>query len=85
MCQKIRTRIAGIEMEGYPGILNILTSKNVRVSGPGTINGQGSPWYEKYWGKDGKGGMRKVYEEKGLRWAWQKLWQINGRERGDLP
>ena len=66
---KIRTRIAGIEMEGYPGILNILSSKNVRVSGPGTINGQGSPWYEKYWGKDGKGGMRKVYEEKGLRWA----------------
>lgn len=66
---KIHTRIAGIEMEGYPGILNVVSSKNVRISGQGTINGQGSPWYEKYWGKDGKGGMRKEYDAKGLRWA----------------
>lgn len=67
--QKIDTRIAGIEMKGYPAILNIIDAVNVRITGKGTIIGQGEPWYEKYWGKDQKGGMRKEYDALGLRWA----------------
>lgn len=63
------TRVAGIEMEWYVGILNCDHQSNVTVSGPGTIDGQGEYWWEKYWGKDMTGGMRKLYDARGLRWA----------------
>ena len=65
----IDTRIAGIEMKGYPGIFNLIDVKDVVLEGEGTINGQGKRWYIKYWGEDQKGGMRKEYDARGIRWA----------------
>lgn len=65
----IPTRAAGIEMEWYPGILNCNSQEDVVVSGRGVIDGQGEYWWQKYWGTDGSGGYRKVYDAKGLRWA----------------
>lgn len=63
------TRVAGIEMEWPVGILNILGQNNVKVTGEGCIDGQGSYWWNKYWGQDGTGGMRKHYDTAGLRWC----------------
>lgn len=63
------TRVAGIWMDWYPGLLNCNCQTDVVVSGKGTIDGQGEYWWRKYWGDDGKGGMRKEYDAKGLRWA----------------
>lgn len=65
----IPTRVAGIEMEWPAAILNINGQKEVKVSGEGRIDGQGSYWWNKYWGEDGRGGMRKIYDDKGLRWC----------------
>ena len=65
----IPTRLAGIEMKGYPGILNILNAEDVTLKGPLHLHGEGDKWYRKYWGKDTKGGMRKEYEKRGMRWA----------------
>lgn len=64
----VDTRIAGIEMQWYPGVLNIYNQENVTVTG-GSIDGQGPYWWAKYWGVDMKGGMRKDYDSKGIRWA----------------
>ncbi len=61
-------RVAGIDMDWPAGVLNIFDSENVRISGQGKINGQGSIWWERYWGTDRQGGLRKAYTEKGLRW-----------------
>ena len=66
---KIRTRIAGIEMDGYPALLNVISCHDVSISGKGLLLGQGETWYIKYWGRDMKSGMRKEYDRKGLRWA----------------
>ncbi len=66
---RIPTRIAGIEMDGYPALLNFIGCRNVRVSGKAILYGNGKRWYEKYWGVDMHGGMRKEYDAKGLRWA----------------
>lgn len=65
----IPTRAAGVEMDWYPGILNCNGQKDVIISGNGTIDGQGEYWWRKYWGDDGKSGMRGEYDKKGLRWA----------------
>ncbi len=65
----IFTRVAGIEMMWYPGIINCIDASNVTISGEGTINGNGPYWWDKYWGSDTKGGMRKTYDENGLRFA----------------
>ncbi len=65
----IRTRVAGVEMDWYPGILNCNGQQHVTISGPGTIDGQGEYWWDKYWGPDEKSGMRGEYDKKGLRWA----------------
>lgn len=65
----IPSRVAGIEMEWPAGVVNILNQKNVRFTGNGTVNGQGKRWWDRYWGPDKKGGMRRKYEEAGLRWA----------------
>ena len=64
----INTRVAGIDMDWYPAIINIINAENVRVSG-GEIIGAGNYFYNKYWGKDKTGGMRKEYDAIGLRWA----------------
>lgn len=63
------TRVAGIEMKWYPGLVNCNGQKNVTISGRGVIDGQGEHWWEKYWGVDTKGGLRGEYEKQGLRWA----------------
>ena len=63
----IPTRVAGIEMDWYPGILNCNHQEDVTVSGKGTIDGQGEYWWNKYWGADTKGGYRKEYDAKGCR------------------
>lgn len=65
----VPTRAAGIEMDWYPGILNCDGQTDVVISGPGMIDGQGEYWWNKYWVEDQKGGMRKEYDAKGLRWA----------------
>ena len=62
----IPTRAAGIEMDWYPGIVNINNQTDVTVSGKGTINGQGEYWWNKYWGTDQTGGYRKEYDAKRL-------------------
>jgi polygalacturonase len=57
------TRVAGIEMEWLSALINVENAKNVRISGGGTIDGNGKKWWDKYWN------LRKEYEPKGLRWA----------------
>lgn len=63
------TRVAGVEMQWYAGIINITDCENVKICGNGIVDGQGEYWWNKYWGQDRKGGMRSKYEEQGLRWA----------------
>jgi Endopolygalacturonase len=58
----IPTRVAGIEMVWPSALVNVIGKKNVRISGKGTIDGQGKPFWDSYWT------MRKEYEAKGLRW-----------------
>ncbi len=65
----IDTRVAGIEMEWYPAIINISDCENVTLSGRGIINGNGEYWWNKYWGADYKSGMRQEYDVRDLRWA----------------
>lgn len=65
----IPSRVAGIEMMWPAAVVNILNQNNVRLTGGGTINGQGKFWWDQYWGEDKKGGMRREYEAANLRWA----------------
>jgi polygalacturonase len=57
------TRVAGIEMSWLSALINVENAKSVRISGKGTIDGNGQKWWDKYWA------LRKEYEPKGLRWA----------------
>lgn len=65
----MRTRVAGIEMDWPVAVLNINGKENVRVAGKGIIDGQGPYWWNKYWGEDQGGGMRREYDAAGLRWC----------------
>lgn len=65
----IYTRVAGIEMYWYPGLINIIDANNVAFHGKCIIDGQGNYYYKKYWGEDQKSGMRAIYDQKGLRFA----------------
>lgn len=65
----VPTRIAGVEMDWYPGLLNCSRQKHVTVRGKGVINCQGPYWWAKFWGTDLKGGLLAEYEPRGLRWA----------------
>jgi polygalacturonase len=60
---RMRTRIAGIEMTWPAALINVYEQSNVRISGPGTIDGDGRVWWDSYWR------LRKEYEPRGLRWA----------------
>ncbi len=60
---RLPTRVAGIEMPWLAGLINVNDAKNVKISGGGTIDGNGKKWWDKYWT------LRKEYEPKGLRWA----------------
>lgn len=57
------TRIAGIEMTWLSAMINVENATNVKISGAGTIDGNGQKWWDKYWA------LRREYEPKGLRWA----------------
>lgn len=59
----IWTRVAGIEMKWPAALINVNEQKNVKISGGGTIDGQGKRWWDRYWS------LRLEYEPKGLRWA----------------
>ena len=59
----IWTRVAGIEMKWPAALINVNEQKNVKISGGGTIDGQGKKWWDRYWS------LRREYEPKGLRWA----------------
>ncbi|MFC0215638.1 glycoside hydrolase family 28 protein [Paenibacillus chartarius] len=65
----IWTRVAGIEMHWPSALINVLDQQNVAVSGKGIVDGQGEYWWDRYWGQDKLGGMRKDYTARGLRWA----------------
>lgn len=58
------TRVAGIEMEWPVALINVYGQEDVKISGAGTIDGNGEVWWKKYWT------MRRTdYEPRGLRWA----------------
>ena len=61
---KLWTRVAGIEMEWPAALVNVNDQNNVRISGKGTIDGNGELWWKKYWNM-----RRNDYEPRGLRWA----------------
>ncbi len=65
----MKTRVAGIEMDWPVAILNVNGQENVRIAGKGIVDGQGPYWWNKYWGEDQKGGMRREYDAAGLRWC----------------
>ncbi len=65
----METRVAGIDMPWFVGILNVIDATNVTIEGEGAINGSGPYWWNKYWGKDMNGGMRQKYDKLGLRFA----------------
>ncbi|WP_425334151.1 glycoside hydrolase family 28 protein [Lactiplantibacillus paraplantarum] len=65
---EIDTRVAGVEMRWPAAVLNIIDGEDVVIEGPGVIDGNGPVWWERYWGTDQKGGQRKIYDAKNLRW-----------------
>ena len=64
------TRVAGIEMDWPAALINVYQQENVRITGKGTIDGNGKYWWDKFWGDPPRsGGMYKNYTERGIRWA----------------
>ena len=61
---KLATRVAGIEMEWPAALINVNDQQNVKISGAGTIDGNGELWWNKYWTM-----RQQDYEPRGLRWA----------------
>ena len=57
------TRVAGIEMTWPVALINVDSATDVKISGRGTIDGNGKKWWDRYWT------LRRAYEPKGLRWA----------------
>ncbi len=58
-----RTRIAGIEMEWPAALVNIVRERDAAIIGDGVIDGDGKPFWDRYWA------MRRDYDPRGLRWA----------------
>lgn len=67
--RRIETRIAGIDMPWPAAIININQCRNVKVTGAGTVDGQGAVWWHRFWGDDEKSGLLAEYSEQGLRWV----------------
>lgn len=51
------TRVAGIEMRWPSALVNVYEQSNVRITGQGTLDGDGKKWYDLYW-KMRRGGVR---------------------------
>ncbi len=67
---EVWSRIAGVEMDWPAALINIYKQKNVRITGKGTIDGNGKYWWDKFWGDPPRsGGMYVDYLARGLRWA----------------
>ena len=63
-------RIAGVTMEWPAALINVYREQNVRISGRGTLDGNGKYWWDKCWGDPPlSGGMYQNYADRGLRWA----------------
>jgi polygalacturonase len=60
---RIDTRVAGMEMVWPSALINAIDQQNVALSGEGTIDGMGKPFWDMYWDM-----RRNEYEPKGLRW-----------------
>jgi polygalacturonase len=60
----MQTRVAGIEMKWPAALINVYEQSGVKITGKGSIDGDGSIWWDKYWKM-----RRDEYEPKGLRWA----------------
>ena len=58
------TRVAGIEMKWPSALLNIYRQTGVKLTGKGTVDGDGKIWWDRYWKM-----RREEYEPKGIRWA----------------
>jgi polygalacturonase len=69
MYPELWTRYAGIEMYAPSALINVCSQDNVKITGKGTIDGNGEYWWDKFWGQDEQGGMLKEYTRKNLRWA----------------
>lgn len=65
----IWSRVAGVEMNWPAAVVNVYGQTNVSITGKGTLDGNGSYWWQKFWGDDRNGGMLKDYVARGLRWA----------------
>lgn len=59
---KMKSRIAGIEMEWPSALINIVDQKNCGIAGNGKVNARGKFCWDKYWA------MRKDYDKRDLRW-----------------
>jgi polygalacturonase len=57
------TRVAGIEMKWPAALVNVYQQEDVKIQGPGLIDGDGKVWWDGYWA------LRRQYDSKGLRWA----------------
>ena len=57
------TRVAGIEMSWPAALINVYEEHDVKITGAGTIDGDGRGWWDSYWA------LRRLYDGKGLRWA----------------
>ncbi len=66
----VPSRIAGVTMDWPAALLNVYHEQNVRISGKGTVDGNGKYWWDKFWGDPpASGGMIVDYARRGLRWA----------------
>lgn len=64
------TRVAGVEMDWPAALINVYDEKNVRITGEGTIDGNGKYWWDKFWGDPPRSsGMWVDYTERDIRWA----------------
>lgn len=45
----IATRIAGLEMKWPAALVNAQNANNVAITGGGTVDGNGLPWWKAYW------------------------------------
>lgn len=59
----VPTRVAGIEMTWPAALVNVYGEHDAKITGAGTIDGDGKLWWDSYWA------LRRQYEPKGLRWA----------------